>query len=228
MDHSSCGCTDDDMTETKIKRAPISDVPSRALVAQWDRCLQLMDEVIDKEFAISLLSEALIAKAIYAQSAGVTLPIDAALAEQRYLVLRKKASDIYQAVSAVRQKEYGLRLRDGDFDIIAPSTQALNGLFIPLAVGAVIVAGCFLTLYHLGEDASKLVIEYKKLNKSADTVLCKDPNSDLCKNWNVVKAAQKIEEKEGFADSLMGGVSKGLTVGLAVAIGMLALSFIRR
>jgi hypothetical protein len=215
------------MPEKLIKRAPISQAPTKTLVAQWERSLRLMDEVIDKEFAISLLSEALIAKAICAQSAGVVLPIDAALAEQRYLKLKKSVGEIYQAVSAVRQREYGLRLRDGDFDIIEPQA-GMNGLFIPLAVGAVIVAGCFFTLYHLGEDASKLVIEYKKLNKAADSVLCSDPKSDLCKNWNVVKEAQKIEEKESFADSLMGGVSKGLSIGLAVAVGLLALSFIRR
>jgi hypothetical protein len=216
------------MPETGIKRAPIKDAPRSALVTKWGECLRLTERLIDIEFAISLQSEALILKAMYAQSAGVPLVLPGAeSAEQRYLLFRKTLAGIQDAVARVQTKEYGLKWRDNDFDIISPDP-AMGALFIPLMIGAVILAGCFMTLYHMGESSDKLLADYKVLNKSATDTLCKDPNSALCKGWNVVKTQNNIEEKESFADSLKGGLAKGLSIGLAVVIGLFALSSFMR
>lgn len=216
------------MPETGIKRAPIKDAPRSDLVARWTECLRLTERLLDIEFAISLQSEALITKALYAQSVGAPLVLPGAEnVEQRYLSFKKSLAGLQDAVAHVQTKEYGLKWRDNDFDIIAPSP-AMGALFIPLMIGAVIIAGCFATLYHLGESSDKVLQDYKILNKSATETLCKDPNSTLCKGWNAVKTQNNIDEKESFADSLKGGLAKGLTIGLAVVIGLFALSFMRR
>jgi hypothetical protein len=211
-----------------LKRAPITSAPTTHQAAKWSECLRLFEQAWDRTFAIELQSEALIAKAVYAQSKSVGLSLPgSADAEQRFLLLKKTMIDLQSAISGVQRGEYGLRWRDNDFDILSPQT-AMGALFIPLLVGGLIVAGCLVTLYHLGESSSKLLVDYQKLNKAADSALCSDPNSELCKGWAAVKEVQHIEEKESFADSLKGGLSKGITVALALVGIMLALSIFKR
>lgn len=208
-----------------IKRAPISRAPTSFETEKWRECLRLADELADKVFVIDLLSECLIVRAGFAASRGVSLPlVGAELAEQRYLLLKKANDDLQSAFDRVRSLEYGLKWRNNDFDIVE-SSQSLGVLFIPVILGAaVILAGCFVTLYHLGKESDLIRENYKKLNAAAEATLCKDPDSELCKNWNSVKKEQKIEEKESFVDSLKGSISKGLMIAVALFAGMVALS----
>ncbi|MDD5547232.1 MAG: hypothetical protein PHO67_08785 [Candidatus Omnitrophica bacterium] len=213
------------------KRAPISTRPTTEQVRRWGECLALYEQIQDKIFALQLQHETLTAKALYASYASqnqFTLNlIGADTTEKRFFLLKENMIGVQTAIQKVQSLEYGLKWRDGDFDILSPSP-AMGALFIPLIVGGLILAGCFATLYHMGKNSDELLVDYQKLNKAADTALCKDPSSDLCKGWQVVKENQKIEEKESFADTLKGGLSKGLTVALALLGGSFALSFLRK
>ena len=210
-------------------RAPITSRPSAELVRRWGECVELIDRISDKAFAIDLQSECLNSAALYATSKQVTLSLPgAATTEQRRILLKDSLYKVNLAFYRVRSWEYGLRWRDKDFDIIAPAQQAMGALFIPLAIGALILAGCFATAYHLGKNADELLIDYQRLNRAADSALCSDPNSDLCKGWQVVKEAEKIPEKISFAESLKGGLAKGITAALALIAGLFALSIFRR
>lgn len=211
-----------------IKRAPILSAPTADKVAKWAECLRLYDQVIDKTFAIELQNETLAARALYASQNGVILPIqNASTLEQQLILLRNRVIQTGIAINGVRRWEYGLKWRDGDFDILNPNA-TMSALFIPIILGGLVLAGCFATLYHMGESSDKLLVDYQKLNKAANAILCKDPDSTVCKGWQVAKVEQKIEEKESFADALKGGLSKGVSVALALVGGMLALSFLKR
>lgn len=211
------------------KRAPITSRPSAEHARKWSECLRLFSDMEDKTFAIELQHEALLSKSAYAAQAQYTLNLPGAMqAEQQLFDLQNTMYSLRAAFYAVQTKKYGLRWRDGDFDIIAPPEESMGALFIPLMIGAVILAGCFATLYSIGKSSDKLMVDYKVLNKAADSALCSDPNSDLCKGWNVVKTQQHIEEKESFADTLKGGLSKGITIALALVGGLVALSIWRK
>jgi hypothetical protein len=210
-------------------RAPIGAAPTVNLVRRWSDCLALLDAIIDKSFAIDLQSECLNSAAVYAASKQVSLSLPGAIeTEKRRGLFRDGVYQFQSAVSRVRSWEYGLRWRDGDFDILSPPEQQIGALFIPLMIGGLILAGCFATAYHLGKNADELLIDYQRLNKAADSALCSNPNSELCKGWQVVKEAEKIPEKMSFAESLKGGISKGITAALALIGGLFALSIFRR
>lgn len=209
-------------------RVPITTAPTVSQIGKWEECLRLYEQINDRVFAIGLLSECLNARAEYAASNQLTLNLPGALeAEKKRVLLEAGFSQVSKAVLGVQRWEYGLRWRDGDFDILAPSA-TMGALFIPIAIGALIIAGCFATLYHIGKSSDELLIDYQKLNRAADNALCFNPDSDLCKGWQVVKEQQQITEKESFADSLKGGLSKGITAALAIVGGMLALSLWRK
>ncbi len=210
------------------KRAPISTRPDPYQVKKWGECLDLYQQIQDKVFALQLQHEALTAKFLYGQSNQFTLNLPGAQeTSNRFMLLKENMIGVQAAFEKVRSHEYGLKWRDGDFDILSPSP-SMGALFIPLVVGGLILAGCFASLYHMGKNSDELLVDYQKLNKAADTALCNDPTSDLCKGWQVVKANQKIEEKESFADTLKGGLSKGITAALALVGVSLALSWMRK
>lgn len=210
------------------KRAPISTRPTTEQVRRWGECLALYEQVQDKIFALQLQHETLTAKTLYASQNQFTLNlIGADTTEKRFFLLKENMIRVQQAFEKVRSHEYGLKWRDGDFDIMSPEP-SMGALFIPIIVGILILAGCFASLYHMGKNSDELLDDYQKLNQAADSALCKDPSSDLCKGWQIVKENQKIAEKESFADTLKGGLSKGLTVALALVGVSFALSFLRK
>lgn len=209
-------------------RVPITTAPTAYQAAKWQECLDLYSSIHDKVFAIGLQSECLNARGQYAAANKITLNLPGAIiAEEKRALLESAFSQVSKAILGVERWEYGLRWRDNDFDILSPPA-TMGALFIPIMVGALILAGCFTTLYHLGKSSDELLVDYQKLNRAADSALCSNPDSDLCKGWQVVKDQQNIVEKESFADSLKGGLSKGITVALALVGVMLALSIWRK
>jgi hypothetical protein len=217
------------MPETAPYRAPISRRPSELEISKWAEVLRARNSLSDKVFALDLSVECLIARAQYATGAGTALPIgNPSELEQRYLALKSTTEKLNAAIDGVQRHEYGAMWRDGDFDILDPSKQQMGALFIPVAFGLLVIAGCLATLYEMGTAADKIHAEYKKLNRAAEDFLCTDTNSDLCKNWKVVKQQNHIEEKESFGDSIKSGLSKGLTIGVALLVGLIALSVWRK
>src|SRR4030042_4102353 len=190
------------MPEFSAKRAPISRAPTPFEIGKWRELLTLRNSVNDKMFSLDLRVECLIARAQFAAENGITLPFSPPVdLEQRYLKLRMDASKAFSAIDGAQNKEFGAYWRNGDFDILEP-TQTMGALFIPIAIGVVVLAGCFATLFSISKENEAIEREYKKLNVAAENYLCKDPNSDTCKKWTVVKTQQKIEAKETFGDRL--------------------------
>lgn len=216
------------MPEMNSKRAPISRAPTAFEIGKWRDLLALRQRVNDKMFSLDLRVECLIIRAQFCAENGIPFPFPPPIdLEQRYLKLKKWNADTSAAIDGAQAREYGCYWRNGDFDILDPS-QSLGALFIPIAIGLVIIAGCFATLWEIEKGHEEIEREYKKLNSATENFLCKDPNSDTCKKWTVVKAEQKIEEKETFGERLSAGLSKGLSIGVAVVIGLIAFSIWRK
>lgn len=216
------------MPETSAKRAPISRAPTPFEIGKWRDLLALRQRVNDKMFGLDLQVECFIIRAQFCAANGIPFPFSPPIdLEQRYLKLRKWNNDVNAAIDGAQAKEYGAYWRNGDFDILDP-TQTMGALFIPIAIGLVVLAGCFAALWEIEKGHESIAREYKKLNSATENFLCKDPNSDTCKKWTVVKAEQKIEEKETFGERLSAGISKGLSIGVAVVIGLIAFSIWRK
>ena len=216
------------MPEIISKRAPISRAPTPFEVGKWRDLLDLRQRINDKMFALDLQVECLITRSKFLAENGIALPFAPPVdLEQRYLSLKKFTKDANTAIDGAQSHEYGSFWRNNDFDILDPN-QNMNGLFIPIMIGIVVLAGCFATLNEIAKGHEAVYTEYKKLNAATENFLCKDPKSDLCKKWGVVKAEQKIVEKETFGDRLASGLSKGLSIGIAVVIGLIAFSVWRK
>lgn len=210
------------------KVLPVTSAPTAEQVRKWQQCLELYQEISDKVFAIRLQSECLNEKALFAASYQFTLNLpDAPKTEQRWFLIEESFLNLREAVSRVQSGQYGLKWRDGDFDILSPNP-AMGALFIPILIGGLVLAGCFAAEYYLGKQSDEILSAYKVLNKAADKAICSDPTSEMCKNWQVVKAEKHIEEKESFADKISGAASKGLTVALALVGVAIALSIFKR
>jgi len=206
-----------------LKRAPITRKPTALELEKWHEVLNANERLNDSVLTLDLTVECLITRSKFAAENGLVLPIpDPEKLEERYLKLKKIVSEINQAVFGVQSREYGAAWRNGDFDVIAPDP-SLGALFIPIAAGIVILAGLLALQYEMGKASDNMKIEYKKLNSAAENFLCKDPGSELCKKWGVVKAEQKIGEKESVVDSLKSGISSGLKIGAALFVGFVAL-----
>jgi len=211
-----------------IKRAPINRAPTPLEVSQWRSLLAEQERMNDKIFALDLIVECLTIRVKFCVENGLSLPFaDPADLEQRYLKLKQFQGNVNIAIAGARSHEYGAYWRDNDFDIIDPSQQ-LGALFIPIAIGVVILAGCFATIWQIEKGHKSVTAEYKKLNAATENFLCKDPGSSVCKKWNVVKKEQHIEEKESFGDSLKSGLTKGLTIGVALVAGLIAFTVWRK
>ena len=211
-----------------IQRAPIVRRPTSTEISKWRELLAENERLNDWQFALDLSVECLTIRATFCAQNGLSLPFAPPVElEQRYLKLRKTVQEINAAIAGVQSREYGAYWRNGDFDIIDPS-QSMGALFIPVAIGLVILAGCFALQWEMSKANDSIRGEYKKLNAATENFLCKDPNSEICKKWNVVKLEQHIEEKESFGDALKSSVSKGLTIGVAVLAGLIALSVWRK
>jgi hypothetical protein len=211
-----------------VKRAPINRAPTPFEVSKWRSLLAEQERMNDKMFSLDLIVECLTIRVKFCMENGLPLPFsDPADLEQRYLKLKQFQRDVNDAIAGAQSHEYGAYWRDNDFDIMEPSQQ-MGALFIPIAIGVVILAGCFATMWQIEKGHEAVSGEYKKLNSATEKFLCKEPGSALCKQWNVVKKAEHIEEKESFGDSLKSGITKGLTIGVALLAGLIAFSLWRK
>jgi hypothetical protein len=211
-----------------VKRAPINRAPTPFEVSKWRSLLAEQERMNDKIFALDLIVECLTIRVKFCVENGLSLPFaDPADLEQRYLKLKQFQREVNDAIAGAQSHEYGAYWRDNDFDIMEPSQQ-MGALFIPIAIGVVILAGCFATIWQIEKGHESVAKEYKKLNAATENFLCKDPGSSVCKKWNVVKKEQHIEEKESFGDSLKSGLTKGLTIGVALLAGLIAFTVWRK
>jgi hypothetical protein len=203
-----------------MAQIPIKTAPTIRQLNDWQRLNSRLREVENIVYGCRFYRETIAERRNYLNSYGIYL---ASNPDMKLSVIEKEFGLLHDAITRANSGEYGARWRDNDFDIVLPDAP-LGAVFIPVLIGSVVIAGCIALLNKLGKEADETASAYRALKKEADSIICKDPESDMCKNWNIVKEAKQIDVKESFADRLLNVGKTAVNIGLAVVIGVVALS----
>jgi hypothetical protein len=118
-----------------------------------------------------------------------------------------------------------------DLDIVRPPEQTMGAIWIPIAIGAVVVAGIIARWAYLEKEVQDISDQYNGVLRRADMNLCADPNSQMCKDWESQKEAGGYHKNETLMDSVKTAVRRvggGIGVGLSLLIPILALIYLPR
>lgn len=122
-----------------------------------------------------------------------------------------------------------------DLDIVSPSEISLSGVWIPIAVGAVVVSGIIARWAYLEKEVQKISDRYNGILHWSDMYICSNPKSKKCIEWREHKTQGGYQKNETILDSIKssiksvgGGLSKGFGIGLAILIPILALFYLPR
>lgn len=115
-----------------------------------------------------------------------------------------------------------------DLNIVRPNDISFGLAWIPIAIGAVVVAGIIARWAYLEKEVIDISEQYNGVLWRADQKLCEDPESPLCADWEATKLKGGYHKNKTLVDSIKSAVgqvgsfaSKGLGIGVAIAIPLL-------
>ena len=143
-----------------------------------------------------------------------------------------------KAIRGVEDHKYGIRVVDGDIDILEPEDEEgeLGAvlLAIALATGAVIVVGAIAHTIRVSLEAEESEEAYEQVVTYADQKFCARPGP-ACTDWNKVKESVEYKRNESYIDGIatkLGQVGgKAMNVlgwGLVIAVPVLLYSWFGR
>lgn len=123
-----------------------------------------------------------------------------------------------------------------DLDIVRPPAMtSLGAIWVPIVIGAVVVAGIIARWAYLETEVQRISDQYNGILRRADNELCADPSSAACQRWKETKAGAAYQKNETLLDSLKSAASKvgtiaktGIGIGLAALLPLLALMYLPR
>jgi hypothetical protein len=183
--------------------------------------------------AFCLLSNVAIA-AKFLSTRGIVLPYFSAAPglEQQFLKVSAELEKITDMIRDVEDGTLGARWQGGDFDIIQPpSASGMQGFFIPVIVGLVLLVGVITRLIWVEKENNELSDKFNDILTKTDKTLCSDPSSQVCKDWKKTKSEKSYKENETLADTIKraaASTGEGLGIGLMIAIPLLAWSWFGR
>lgn len=213
--------------------------PTDNEMALWDRALTGYQRTRQWIYALKLQYANLMLTHRFARTHSISLEDkeDLAELEQRMIIAVREATELGNNMARVEQLELGVRLSPAgnDLDILQPPEQELSGWIIPVAIGAVIVAGIIARWAYLEREIKEISDRYNGVLMRADQALCGDPTSQTCVDWETTKAAGNYTKRETIIDkvkkaarSIGGTVQTGLGAGLALLIPLLAFMYLPR
>lgn len=124
----------------------------------------------------------------------------------------------------------GVVYRNGDFDVVtSTSNKSVSGFgFPPLlvaAIGIVSVVALFARWAYVEHKLEDTTEKLNKIIKDADSELCANPNSDMCKKWKDRKIQKDYKKEETISETIqksIGIAGKGIGIGIAIAIPIFA------
>lgn len=121
-----------------------------------------------------------------------------------------------------------------DLDIVLPNT-SIGAIWVPIAIGAVLVAGIIARWAYLEREVSEITNKFNGIVSRADISLCSDPNSEMCADWKKTKATgdyykrQTVIDKIGDTLKSVGRTAQtGFGWGIALAIPILIFMYMPR
>lgn len=157
--------------------------------------------------------------------------------EPRMITALEQIDFLYRAQCDVDRWKLGVApsASGNDLDIVNPSETSLSGIWIPIAIGAVVVAGIIARWAYLEKEVQTISDKYNGLLHWSDLYICSDPKSQKCIEWREHKIKGGYKKNETLLDSIKssiksvgGGLTKGLGVGLALLIPIVALLYLPR
>jgi hypothetical protein len=213
-----------------IESIDIERSPTSAELALWNRLLHAHSQASDALDIAGLLLENLYTVYTFADKHNIRLESPSPELEEKYYELRDSFKALTSAIRAVQDHSAGIRIASGnDIDIIEPSNERMDGLIIPVIIGAVIVAGAIAVATYQTKQSVEIAMEYRRILATADKHLCNNKNSDVCKKWETEKKQSGYVKNKTLSEQLTRGVSNvssglkwGLLIGIPVGIYLLA------
>jgi hypothetical protein len=220
--------------------------PTAAQVALWERFKQVAKRADLEIRANKLRAVNLVLGVQFAARKQIPLNFDVTGLLEQMKRVDAKNERLKNVIMAVELEELGLRFVNNDIDIMAhPGTNPdvvakyqLSGW--PIIVAGIVVATVVIGwLAALRQQNAELESKLSASIDDVDALLCGDPGSDTCKEWNQIKAQNKYDERENmidtlgkaaenFPDTVKKIASIGLTVIIPLAIIYLAAAMDRR
>lgn len=202
--------------------------PTAGELSLWDRAQRAKRRALLWGYAVRLQYEQIIIAHKFAADRDVTLKSNdmpsfeqamrSALLEIESL--RMDMCDVEAAKLGVAPSAGG-----GDLDIIRPTAPDLGAIWIPIAIGVVVVAGIVARWAFLETEVQRISDHYNGVLRRADQALCKDPSSQMCHDWKDTKQKGAYAKNQSLLDSVKsavgkvgGGLKTGLGAGLMLAI----------
>lgn len=206
--------------------------PTGAQVALWERFKQVAKRA-DLEIRANKLRAVNLALGVqFAKRKGIPLNVDAAGLLEQVKRIDAKNERLKNVIMAVELEELGLRFVNNDIDIMAhPGTSPDLVAKYQLSGWPIIVAGIVVVTVVIGwlaalrQQNAELESKLSASIDDVDALLCGDPGSDNCKEWNQIKAQNRYDERESMiamlgqaAKNFPDTVKKIASIGLAIVI----------
>ena len=212
--------------------------PTSGELAVWAQAEKAKERSILKAYLVRLQYSNLVKTAKFAAKYQIDLgePELASLETRMQIVLadiealRQNHCDVNGMILGVSPSAAG-----NDLDIVQPSQMALGLVWIPIAIGAVIVAGIIARWAYLETEVQTISDKYNGVLMRADQKLCADPTSPMCADWKATKYSGGYSKNVTLIDSVKNAVStvgsiasKGIGLGLMLAIPVLMMLYLPR
>lgn len=212
--------------------------PTSHELALWDRAEQIMKRCVMRGYATRLKHAQILSAAKHAAKYGVTINIpEMADLENRMNMALSQLESLRRLHCDVNGLQLGVQLSaDGkDLDIVSPAPMSMGAIWIPIAIGAVVLVGIIARWVHLESEVQDISNKYNGVISRADMALCDDPNSAMCQDWNNSKQVGDYYKRQTLLDKVESAVTSvgkaaksGLGWGLMLAIPMLIFLYFPR
>lgn len=216
--------------------------PTLAEQKKWDDMLLLAEKVKKKTFSNIVRAENVKIISAFGVRKGLLLPSISAVDAKRLVAVVAEFAQIQRGIQAVDRLELCVKFQNGDIDIMAPpwytkeqiASYNLSGWFVPIIIGIAALAGLIGRLYDIEKENNELAAKYDAVLKASEKRICDNPDSAECKEWQKEKEPSGYVKNEGIIGQIAGSISdfgktakKGVGIGLAIAIPLLAWSYLR-
>ena len=230
-------------TPTKIPFYESERLPNAKEREMWERAMKIATRTVQRAYLLKYQWTQIKTIAAFAKKAGAVIeePKIAELADRMFAAL-KEIEFLKDVMCQVNQNKLGVRMSENgqDLDIVQPgeSEPVLEGDFgwiIPVIILAIIVIGIIARWIYLEDEVGDLNDQFDGVIERSDKALCKDPNSQQCKDWLKTKADSSYYKRETIIDKLKnaaagagGFVKSNLKWGLIVAVPLLLMLYAPR
>lgn len=201
---------------------------------RWNDVRTKMYRVRDYWDSVNAKLNMIIITSIFCKNNGIEITAldDIGPIEKEFIETKNEIDKLTNLIHDAEMGYYGIRYKNGDFDIVTKSNETVSGLGFPAiivaAVGVVSFVAILARWTYLELKTEEINNKFNEIIEHADSELCSDPNSEICKNWKNRKQQKDYKKEETLSQTIQHSLKtagKGLSMGLLIAIPLIAYSF---